>query len=175
MARVKLTIATSNVKAAKRWVKDHHSKLPDLHAALFAVGVEADGVCVCIAVVALPGAPAFQTGRIAEIVRVASDGTAPHACSMAYAAARRMALEGGYRRIVTYTHLNEPGVGLKAAGFWPTALTRGEERDRKTRRRKKVVDASPKIRWEAGPDAAPLNREVAELVPGWSKGKRLAA
>lgn len=80
-----------------------------------------------------------------------------------------------YRRIVTYTHLDEPAHALKAAGFWPVALTRGGEWDRPSRSRQLVLDGRKKIRWEAGPDALPLNRKVAALVPGWTRVVERAA
>lgn len=170
-----LALATCTVKSAQRWVLEHHSRLPELRGALAAIAVESDGRRVCVAVVGRPKAQKFQTGSIAEVTRVASDGTTPHACSMAYGAARRLALAMAYRRVVTYTHLDEPAIALKAAGFWPTALTRGGEWDRPSRSRQLTLDPRKKIRWEAGPDALPLDREVAALVPGWSAQGRSAA
>lgn len=171
---MKLTLATCTVKAAKRWVKAHHSRLKNLTGALAAVAVEADRVLVCVAVVGQPKARKFQIGTIAEVTRVASDGTARHACSMAYGAARRLALAMAYRRIISYTHLDEPAYALKAAGFWPVALTRGGEWDRPSRSRQMMLDPRKKIRWEAGPDALPFNPKVALLVPGWRRASTAA-
>jgi hypothetical protein len=167
-----LRLAPCTVKDAKRWVARHHSRLRVLVGALMAVAVEQDNRRVCVATVSLPKAKAFNGRKIAEVSRVASDGTAEHAASMAYGAARRLALAAGYRRVVSYTHQDEPGICLKAAGFWPVAITRGGEWGRDDRPRQMALDAREKIRWEAGPEAQPLNRKVAETIPGW--GRRTA-
>lgn len=175
LALEQLSVAPCWLKDAKTWVALHHSRLKTLTGGGFAVSIEADGKRVCVAVFGRPKAWKLQVARTTgEIVRVASDGSTKHAASKAYGAIRRMALAGGYRRIVTYTHLDEPAVALKAAGFWPTAITRGGEYDRPSRRRKPVADARRKIRWEAGPDALPLDPIAADAVPNWH-GERTAA
>ena len=56
------------------------------------------------------------------MTRVATDGTA-HACSALYGACWRTAKAMGYVRAVTYTHANESGASLRAAG-WVHAATR---------------------------------------------------
>jgi hypothetical protein len=83
---------------------------------LFGVGVESEGTLVGVAIVGFPAARALNTGRAAEIRRVATDGT-HNACSMLYGACRRAARSLGYSVIYTYTLPEEGGASLRAAGF----------------------------------------------------------
>lgn len=49
--------------------------------------------------------------------------------------------------MVTYTHCDESGVSLKAAGWIDGGLTDGGEWDRPSRPRLPGVDSEPKRRW----------------------------
>ncbi|MGH7187178.1 MAG: XF1762 family protein, partial [Pseudomonadota bacterium] len=55
-------------------------------------------------------------GVTIEINRVCTDGT-PHSASMLYGAITRAAKALGYRRVVMYTLMSEPGTSLRAAGW----------------------------------------------------------
>jgi hypothetical protein len=61
--------------------------------------------------------------------------------------------------LVTYTHLDEPGITLRAAGWVDGGVTDGGEHDRPSRRRRRAVDASPKRRW-----FAPWGRRAQEIL-----------
>lgn len=98
-----------------------------------------------------------------EVHRVASDRTAQHAASKAIAAVTRAALALGYTRVVSYTLPTEWGRSYVAAGWRPTATTTGGEWSRGSRVRSKARHAEPKVRWEFGPGAMPLNTELAEV------------
>lgn len=82
----------------------------------YSIGVASGTTLVGVAVVGRPVARNFDDGRTLEVTRVATDGT-KHACSMLYAAAWRAASAMGYRRLVTYTQVDESGSSLKAAGW----------------------------------------------------------
>jgi hypothetical protein len=75
-----------------------------------------DGVLVGVAVTGRPVARALDDGLTAEVTRLCTDGTY-NACSMLYAAARRVAQDKGYRRGVTYILESEDGASLRAAGW----------------------------------------------------------
>nr|WP_216624795.1 XF1762 family protein [Paenibacillus foliorum] len=51
-----------------------------------------------------------------EVIRCCTDGT-KNAASKLYAAAWHAARAMGYRRLVTYTLIEEPGTSLRAAGW----------------------------------------------------------
>jgi len=83
---------------------------------IFCVGVADAEAVRGVAIVARPVARHLDDGLTVEIRRVCTDG-ARNACSMLYAACRRIAREMGYARVITYTLPNEGGASLRAAGY----------------------------------------------------------
>lgn len=81
-----------------------------------------DGTVVGVGVFGRPVSSTLDDGWTLEVTRVATDGT-PNACSAIYGAARRIAREMGYRRLVTYTQAGETGASLRGAG-WRAVSTR---------------------------------------------------
>lgn len=76
-----------------------------------------DGERLCgVAIAGRPIARKQDDGLTIEIRRVCTDGTR-NACSMLYGACVRAARAMGYKRVVTYTLVSEPGASLKASGF----------------------------------------------------------
>lgn len=150
-------------KAARRHIAEHHRHLPKLQGALFAVAVEDGGELVGVATAGNPPRVWQGTGRFV-ISRVAvadsSQVAGPHArpyCSMLYGALCRAGKALGYQEAWTYTLPHEPGISLRAAGFFDMGLTTGGEHDRPSRRRAKAICALPKRRW-----MRPLTREALE-------------
>jgi len=89
-----------------------------------------------------------------EVCRVAVlPGDAMHghkgACSILYGACARAARSMGARSIRTYTHLDELGTSLRAAGWVQVRETDGGEWSRDGRQRELAVDAAPKRLWFA--------------------------
>src|SRR4051812_35094807 len=110
-----LKIVPMSVKAARRFVKEHHRHLPDVQGGLFAAGVSIDDTVSGVAIAGNPARVWQGTGRIV-ISRVATDETR-NACSMLYGAICRAAQALGYSEAWTYTLPEEPGTSLRAAGF----------------------------------------------------------
>jgi hypothetical protein len=76
-----------------------------------------DGERLCgVAIAGQPIARKLDDGLTIEVRRVCTDGTR-NACSALYGACARVAKEMGYRRIITYTLVSEPGTSLKASGW----------------------------------------------------------
>ena len=71
---------------------------------------------VGVAIAGQPIARKLDDGETIEVRRVCTDGT-HNACSKLYGACARVAKEMGYRRIITYTLVTEPGTSLKASGW----------------------------------------------------------
>ena len=84
-----------------------------------------------------------------RVLRVAVKEGYPNACSMLYGACWRAARALGATSMDTFTHLDEPGTSLRAAGWIEDGTTAGGEYDRQARRRKPQVDSAPKRRWWA--------------------------
>ncbi|TQN32641.1 hypothetical protein FHX37_2618 [Haloactinospora alba] len=98
----------------------HHSRSPRGHK--FSLGVvNAENYVVGVAIVGRPIARGLDDARTLEVTRLATDGT-HNACSKLYGATWRAARALGYERLVTYTHTDESGASLRAAGWRPAAV-----------------------------------------------------
>lgn len=132
------------------FIADVHRKLPKVQGAMWCVSVRDESDIVGVAIVGWPSQE--QTTREMDhlrVLRVAVKEGYKNACSMLYGAAWRAARAMGVDSMDTFTHLEEPGVSLRAAGWIEDGLTDGGEYDRPSRRRMKQVDAQPKRRWWA--------------------------
>ena len=187
MSRLVTTPLT--IGEAKVFVQKHHEHHYPPESALFAVGVSAcphpercprsaEGVLQCpprglsLRCVAMIGRPVArvldQRGNVAELTRCASDRT-PHAASKTIAAASRMALAGGYTRLVSYTILGETGASYVAAGWWITGLVHRPDGWDSRPGRDDFGQRGCKVRWEFGPEALPADGAAA-LVVGFAAG-----
>jgi hypothetical protein len=112
---------------ANAFIRAHHRHHQPVRAfqRYFQLGVAADGKLVGIAIVGPPVARMLDRRTICEVSRCCTDGT-PHAASLLYAAAARIARDLGYQRIQTYVLAEESGVSLRAAGWEIDATTTGK-------------------------------------------------
>ena len=102
---------------------------------------------VGVIIVGRPVARALDNDYTAEVTRCCTDGT-KMAASMLYAAAWRAARAMGYRRLITYTLIEEPGTSLVAAGFREIGKTSGGTWNRKNRPRVDKAPIGQKTLWE---------------------------
>lgn len=163
-----LRVRPTTLREARRFVDAVHSHLDRPQGGIVSVGVDVDGVLVCVAILGRANARLIANGTgvapVAEVTRVASDGTTPHAASKALGAITRAALALGWRRLVSYTLLGEAGTIYRACGWYPTAVSSGGEHDRPSRRRRAAQQPGPKVRWEIGPEALPFDLDVDRVV-----------
>lgn len=156
---MKLRLRPWTVKRAHalQFVKDVHRKLPNVQGAMWCVSVRSGSEIVGVALVGWPSQ--VQTNDEIDhlrVLRVAVKEGYKNACSMLYGAAWRAARAMGCTSMDTFTLQEEPGTSLRAAGWIEDGLTAGGEYSRKSRPRKKQVDARPKRRWWApGSEKAP--------------------
>lgn len=127
-----------------------------------------------VVMVGRPVARGFNDRDMVEVNRLCIRRDVPaslrwNACSKLYGWAAAEAERRGYTRIITYTHDDEPGVSLRAAGWQQEAQIRG--RSWNTRCRARTDRAAPvdKVRWTRalhprGP-APPRRKEPARLMP----------
>ena len=121
-------------KEAFAFVREHHRHHSVPMAALFWLGVaDEDGVLCGVAITNRPIARALDDGLTAEVTRLCTLGT-PNACSHLLGRSRRIAIEKGYRRGVTYILESESGASLRAAGWGYLGMTRGDTWHRPNRR-----------------------------------------
>ena len=142
-----LRLRPCTVRRALPFVADVHRRLPRIQGAMWAVGAWAHGEMIGVALVGHP-ARELMDDTLA-VLRVAVREGYPNACSMLYGSASRAAKAMGSENLVTYTHEDESGVSLKAAGWIDGGLTDGGEHSRPSRRRSAAVDPKPKRRWWA--------------------------
>jgi hypothetical protein len=139
-----------SIREATRFVQHHHRHHPPPRGALFALGVEADGDLIGVALVGRPIARALQDGRTAEILRLCTTGER-NACSFLLGRCRRAAAALGYRRVLTYTMAAEGGASLRAAGYEQTELlparSWAESSVRRERHDRHAI--AERVRWEA--------------------------
>jgi hypothetical protein len=140
-------IAPITLRAARAFVAKHHRHHPPPRGHKFSLAAEEDGRVIGVAIVGRPVARRLDDNTTVEALRVCTTG-ARNACSLLYGAARRVAKEMGYRRIVTYTLASEPGTSLKASGWTCAANVPGRSWDRDGRPRKDSRPPSDKRRWE---------------------------
>lgn len=142
--------------ACDRWHSHHEPPI----GGLFAIGVFVGDRIVCAAVVSRPVARRLQEiGGVAEVTRLASDGTTRGAASAALRACVREAATRGYARVVSYTLLGESGACYRAARWRPTHITGGGEWSCRSRKRKPALQPGKKVRWEGGVRRAPALHE----------------
>ena len=126
----------------ERWHR-HHAP-PQAH--LFSIGCVLNGELVGCVIVNRPAARHYNGQGVAEVSRLATDGT-PHVASKLYAAAARACTAMGYRRMQTYILEREPGTSLKAAGWTLADKVANTNWGHASRRGAAVVTREPRLRW----------------------------
>lgn len=137
------------VKAALPFVRNVHRRLPRIQGAMWAISLRSGVDVVGVALVGHPARLLCEDDQTLSVLRVAVLEGTPNGCSMLYGACARAAQAMGAKNLITYTHLDEPGTTLRAAGWVDGGITSGGEADRPSRSRMPAVDASPKRRWWA--------------------------
>lgn len=137
-------------EAALDFVAKTHRRLPKVQGAMWCVSVRAGSQIVGVALVGWPSQE--QTSDeidMLRVLRVSVKEGYKNACSMLYGSCWRAARAMGVTSMDTFTHLDEPGTSLIAAGWLYGGLTSGGEHDRANRPRSKQIDSNQKKRWWA--------------------------
>jgi hypothetical protein len=100
---------------------------------------------------AIVGWPArvWMDKNVLSVLRVAVAEDVPNGCSKLYGAVAKAAKAMGARDVVTYTHQDEPGTSLHAAGWVLAGATDGGEWSRLSRPRRSALFPQAKNRWLA--------------------------
>lgn len=149
-----MTLRPIHLKAAREFVAEvhrHHDApqggkfaLAAWHANLSAPLEQLVGV----AIIGRPVSRVLDDGLTAEVIRVATDGTR-NACSFLYGASKRAAQAMGYRKVITYTLVEESGASLRAVGWNRIGVAGGGSWNVKSRPRIQKAPMQQKIRWES--------------------------
>lgn len=102
---------------AKEFIGNNHRHNKPPVGWKFGVGlINEAGELIGVATAGRPIARHFDNGLTLEVNRTCTDGS-KNANSKLYGAISRAAKAMGYKRIITYTQLNECGSSLRASGF----------------------------------------------------------
>lgn len=105
------------LRTARQFVKEKHRHNSPPQGHKFSIGLTVDNELVGVVIVGRPVARILDDGYTAEITRCCVIDDIRNANSKLYAAAIRAAKAMGYRKVITYTLLEESGSSLKAVGF----------------------------------------------------------
>jgi hypothetical protein len=111
-----LTLVPLTLMEARAFVALHHRHNEPPVGHRFSIGTGTPDHLAAVVIAGHPIARKLDDHFTLELTRLTSDGTR-NACSKLYAAACRAGFAMGYRRIYTYSLLDEPGSSLLAAGF----------------------------------------------------------
>ena len=145
-----LTIVPITLREANEFVRRHHRHHKPVPGCKFCIAVADRGKIVGVAIVGRPVSRILDDGWTLEVNRTCTNGT-KNANSMLYAAAWRAAKALGYKRLITYTLLEESGASLRAAGWKCLGQAGGGTWNRPNCGRPRV-DLHPtqiKLKWEA--------------------------
>ncbi len=143
-----MNVVPLHLKEANAFVRRFHRHSEPTVGGKFAVGCEAGGNLVGVAIAGRPVCRRHDDGATLEVLRVCTDGT-PNACSFLYARVARIARLMGYTRILTYTLDAESGASLRAVGARITGRVEPQEWSVPSRpRRSQKVYGERKVRWE---------------------------
>lgn len=154
---VRLRVRPCTLKQANERIAALHRHHKPVVGHRFSLAAFAGETCVGVAVVGRPVARAVDQYAIAEVTRLATDGTR-NACSLLYSAAARACEAMGFESIQTYTLASESGASLRAAGWTNEGPAGGGDwncggsRSHKNRRTDQPM--TPKVRWRKSFPAA---------------------
>jgi len=147
-----LELQPITLKEAQAFVNQHHRHNVAPVGHKFSIGLNDGEKLIGVCIVGRPVARMLDDGWTAEVLRVCVLDGYKNACSKLYAAAWRAAKAMGYKRLITYTLISEPGTSLKAAGWTIVEKVRARPKGWDTPSRpRKMPERYPKdkkILWE---------------------------
>jgi hypothetical protein len=149
VSEIKLELQPISYVEACEFIHQYHRHHPPPQGWKFGIAVNDGEKVVGVVTVGRPVARYFDDGWTLEVTRCCTDGTR-NAASMLYAAAWRAARAMGYKRLITYTLVEELGTSLKAAGWNVLYQTRGGTWSRKSRPRVDRHPVGQKTLWSIG-------------------------
>lgn len=117
MPKAILELQPITLEEARAFVNMHHRHNIAPVGHKFSIGLNNGEKVIGVAIVGRPIARHNDDGLTLEVLRVCVLDGYKNACSKLYAAAWRAAKAMGYKRLITYTLISEPGTSLKAAGW----------------------------------------------------------
>jgi len=127
-----LKIRPCTLKQANELVGLLHRHHVPVRGHRFSIALYKNDVLCGVAIVGKPVARMTDSSRVAEVLRLCTDGT-PNACSKLLGACARISKEMGFDSVQTFTLETEHGVSLRAAGWIEVGKTSGGSWNRPSR------------------------------------------
>ncbi len=143
-----LELQPISYREACEFIRLHHSHHLPPQGWKFGIAVNDGSKIVGVITIGRPVARNLDNGWTMEVTRCCTDNT-KNAASMLYGAAWRAVKAMGYKRLITYTLIEEAGTSLVAAGWKSLYTTKCSEWSRKSRPRVTKHPTGPKQLWEA--------------------------
>lgn len=135
------------LKQANDFITAYHRHHKPVVGHRFSIGALRDGALCGVCVVGRPVARKVSQYTVAEVTRLATDGSRD-VCSFLYGRAARIAKEMGFSKIQTYILQSEPGTSLKASGWeWESDSAGGDWNGNIRKGRRTDQPMEPKARW----------------------------
>lgn len=115
----------------------------------FGIGLNNGSEVVGVITVGRPVSRRLDNSYTLEVTRCCVLDEIKNGCSKLYAAAWRACKALGYKRLITYTLVSEPGTSLRAAGWKVLYLSPGGSWDKPSRPRVDKAPTGQKLLWEA--------------------------
>jgi hypothetical protein len=144
-----LVLQPITAREAASFVSAHHRHHAPAQGIKFAIGLNDGERVVGVITVGRPVARGLDDGWTAEVTRCCVMEGIKNGCSKLYGAAWRAARAMGYRRLVTYTLDDEPGISLRGAGWRVVGEVVGRSWSCPSRPRVDTHPTQNKIRWQA--------------------------
>jgi len=119
-----LELQPISLKEACDFIATHHRHHNPPQGHKYSIAVNDGEKVVGVVTVGRPVARYSDNGWTLEVTRCCTDGT-KNAASMLYASAWRAARAMGYKRMITYTLMEENGVSIQSAGWKLVGETKG--------------------------------------------------
>ncbi len=143
-----LSVKQINQKDAKAFIDANHRHHPAPRGWKFGLAISDLVSVVGVIWVGRPNARALDDGTVLEVTRVCLlKACVKNVPSMLYGKAARIAKDLGYKRIITYTLLDEDGTSIKASGWDYDGVFGGRSWDTPSRHRDNKAPTGRKHRW----------------------------
>ena len=144
----RLSVFPITLKQANIIVGAMHRHHKPVQGHRFSIGLQKEnGDVAGVIIVGRPVARKTDQYTVAEVTRLATDGS-KNACSILYAAAARAADAMGFYKIQTFILEDEPGISLKASGWTFAGHSSGGSGWQSRGGRRDDQPTSPKLKFE---------------------------
>jgi hypothetical protein len=131
------------------FIRQYHRHHPPSQGWKYGIAVNDGEKVVGVVTIGRPVARHLDNGWTLEVTRCCVAEGNKNAASMLYGAAWRAAKALGYKRMITYTLVEEPGTSLKAAGWKDLYVNDGGSWHVPSRPRVDTAPTGQKRLWEA--------------------------